>query len=379
MVLAVLAALAVGATAAYQAAGGWTDPPRAQREMADAALRAAREAEAATWAPVVMANATAVYRDALVEERRQELRSFLTRDFRRARRDLADAAWSLRLAATAAGEARQDARSAAEGSIDALRDAVRAAEVFTEVMPLAPDQRARLRRAQRALAEATGLNRQGAFALAASRARAATADARRVADGAAAAAARYVDGDRLRTWERWIKETIAWSRRHRAPAIVVVKESHRLELYRSGELVRRFDADLGWNTVSDKHLSGDRATPEGKYRIVERKQGARTRYYKALLLDYPNTEDRRQFEEAKRKGMIPPGAQPGGLIEIHGDGGRGENWTDGCVALANDDMDRVFAAVLVGTPVTIVGSSGGGVFTDLVERNRDGGNARRAP
>jgi lipoprotein-anchoring transpeptidase ErfK/SrfK len=52
---------------------------------------------------------------------------------------------------------------------------------------------------------------------------------------------------------------------------------------------------------------------------------------------------------------VPPGRGIGGLIEIHGAGGQGRNWTDGCVALVNPDMDRLFAAVGVGTPVTIVG------------------------
>ena len=59
---------------------------------------------------------------------------------------------------------------------------------------------------------------------------------------------------------------------------------------------------------------------------------------------------------AKRDGRLPRGAGIGSLIEIHGDGGRGEDWTSGCVALENHDMDRLFARVSVGTPVTIIGS-----------------------
>jgi L,D-peptidoglycan transpeptidase YkuD (ErfK/YbiS/YcfS/YnhG family) len=53
---------------------------------------------------------------------------------------------------------------------------------------------------------------------------------------------------------------------------------------------------------------------------------------------------------------VPLRAGVGSLIEIHGDGGQGRDWTDGCVALSNSDMDRVFARARVGTPVTIVGT-----------------------
>jgi len=56
-----------------------------------------------------------------------------------------------------------------------------------------------------------------------------------------------------------------------------------------------------------------------------------------------------------RKGNIPRRGI-GNLIEIHGDGGKGINWTDGCVALTNSDMDKLYGLVGVGTPVTIVGS-----------------------
>jgi lipoprotein-anchoring transpeptidase ErfK/SrfK len=53
---------------------------------------------------------------------------------------------------------------------------------------------------------------------------------------------------------------------------------------------------------------------------------------------------------------VPDGTGPGSLIEIHGHGGTGRDWTDGCVALSNEDMDQLFSRVRVGTPVTIVGT-----------------------
>ncbi|MEZ5072175.1 MAG: L,D-transpeptidase [Bacteroidales bacterium] len=74
-------------------------------------------------------------------------------------------------------------------------------------------------------------------------------------------------------------------------------------------------------------------------------------------MDYPNAEDTKRFRNNKKNGRIPGDAEIGGLIEIHGKGGKGSDWTDGCVALRNEDMDAVFAACPNGTRVTIVGST----------------------
>ena len=93
-------------------------------------------------------------------------------------------------------------------------------------------------------------------------------------------------------------------------------------------------------------------TPEGRYKIV--KKNAQSRYYKALLIDYPNESDKRRFALAKKKGLIPAGAAIGGLIEIHG-GGK-DSLTNGCVGVENSVMDRLFPEVSVGTVVTIIGS-----------------------
>ncbi len=103
-----------------------------------------------------------------------------------------------------------------------------------------------------------------------------------------------------------------------------------------------------------------------------------SKYYRALLLDYPNDADRERFAAAQRRGEIPRDARIGGLIEIHGEGGRGQNWTEGCVALSNRDIDDLFPRVSVGTPVTIVGGDGGdGAFSDLLARVGAGnGNAK---
>jgi murein L,D-transpeptidase YafK len=173
----------------------------------------------------------------------------------------------------------------------------------------------------------------------------------------------------VRQWHAWVDETVAWSRTTGEAAVVVDKDGHLLTLYEGGRVVKRYAADMGFNSATEKSMSGDRATPEGRYRIVEKKDRGRSIYHKALLLDYPNEEDREWFARAKEQGHVPHRASVGSLIEIHGDGGRGQDWTRGCVALANDDMDDLFARVSVGTRVTIVGGNGkDGTLASLVAR-----------
>ncbi|HEY3496324.1 MAG TPA: L,D-transpeptidase family protein, partial [Polyangiaceae bacterium] len=139
------------------------------------------------------------------------------------------------------------------------------------------------------------------------------------------------------------------------------------QLYVNGRLAESYSVDLGSNVLDRKVAAGDQATPEGRYRIVRRLDEGESRYYKALLLDYPNEADRRRLEEHRESGAVSASARSGGLIEIHGEGGRGTNWTDGCVALANGDMDELFRRVKVDTPVTIVGGNGrDGIFSNLV-------------
>jgi murein L,D-transpeptidase YafK len=117
--------------------------------------------------------------------------------------------------------------------------------------------------------------------------------------------------------------------------------------------------DLGANSINQKSHAGDRTTPEGLYRITKKKGYGQSKYGLALLLDYPNAEDRRRFSEAKARGQITKRTGIGGLIEIHGEGGRGVDWTDGCIAPDNRDMEVLFREGGVGTMVAIVGSDGG--------------------
>jgi hypothetical protein len=168
--------------------------------------------------------------------------------------------------------------------------------------------------------------------------------------------ARFGEPSNLRQWRKWADMTIDESRRASDAAILVDKLRRRVTLYRGGRPAAHFPAELGANGLRRKEHAGDRATPEGMYRVVQVKEAPQTRYYKALLINYPNDEDRMRFALGQRRGSISARAGIGSLIEIHGDGGEGRDWTDGCIALTNQDMDRLFAHVRVGMPVTIVGT-----------------------
>jgi lipoprotein-anchoring transpeptidase ErfK/SrfK len=159
-----------------------------------------------------------------------------------------------------------------------------------------------------------------------------------------------------RRWQAWADSTVAASRGGK-PAIVVDKMDRRLYLLRDGRVVASYEADLGRNALSGKATAGDGATPEGRYHITEKRSNGATRWYKALVLNYPNADDQKAFEAMRRRGEIPRGRSPGSLIEIHGLGGKRSNWTDGCVALQNASMDSLFSQVPTGTPVTIVGAA----------------------
>ncbi len=165
---------------------------------------------------------------------------------------------------------------------------------------------------------------------------------------------RFNDPEWRRRWQAWVDDTVAASRGGKV-AIVVNKLARRLYLLRDGRVVVEFEADFGRNALSHKVTAGDGATPEGRYRVKEKRANGSTKWYKALVINYPNADDLRAFNASQRRGEIPPGKGPGSLIEIHGYGGKQSNWTDGCVALRDEAMDRLFAAVPVGTPVTIVG------------------------
>ncbi len=156
-------------------------------------------------------------------------------------------------------------------------------------------------------------------------------------------------------WKNQANDAISASRGGNK-VILVDKVAHILYVYQSGKAIRSYDAEFGPNWMAHKERTGDRATPEGNYRILSKKERGSTIYHKALLLDYPNAEDKIRFAAKKRKGLISGNAGIGNLIEIHGNGGRGFDWTIGCIGLRDRDIDDLYRMVSSGTRVTIVGS-----------------------
>lgn len=130
--------------------------------------------------------------------------------------------------------------------------------------------------------------------------------------------------------------------------IVVVKGSRKMYLMNGPQILRSFDIDLGFAPVGHKQVKGDGKTPEGRYRIDRRNPNSS--FHLSLGISYPNTAD-----VARARAM---GAEPGGDIFIHGQpnltGPRTEeNWTAGCIAVTNREMEDIYAMVRDGTPIDI--------------------------
>jgi murein L,D-transpeptidase YafK len=160
----------------------------------------------------------------------------------------------------------------------------------------------------------------------------------------------------LSRWRNEVKRAIEQSASLNSPLIVVNKMEHECLLYVGGVLKKKFQAEFGPNWIGDKMYRGDKATPEGTYRIVQKKDQRRTIYHKALDINYPNEADRQRFRENVSSGIFSRRLDIGGSIQIHGSGGRGFDWTKGCVALSDKDIDYVYNIVTENTPVVIVGA-----------------------
>jgi L,D-peptidoglycan transpeptidase YkuD (ErfK/YbiS/YcfS/YnhG family) len=167
---------------------------------------------------------------------------------------------------------------------------------------------------------------------------------------------RYADRAQVEHWRAMVRRTVEWSRQHQASALVIVKARRQLTLYRNGQAVVSYPVRLGFNGIQEKRYEDDGATPEGHYRVIRVRDRGETEFYRAFLLDYPNADDQRRFQAARRTGAVPARARIGGNIEIHGEADRALSQTLGCVMLGNRQMDALFREVEAGTPVTIVGA-----------------------
>lgn len=134
--------------------------------------------------------------------------------------------------------------------------------------------------------------------------------------------------------------------------IVIEKSRHLMHVYFNKESIVTFRIALGRAPVGQKTCAGDKRTPEGLYTIIEHKKDSG--FYRALRISYPSATD---IARAKSKGC-----NPGGNIMIHGlqngfswVGGthRTVDWTNGCIAITNKEMDILYAMVKDGTTVEI--------------------------
>lgn len=157
-------------------------------------------------------------------------------------------------------------------------------------------------------------------------------------------------------WERLVEKTISKTSKNQSKAIIIDKFARKLYVYHLGKKKYEFDAEFGRNWMKRKIMKNDKATPEGTYYVKNKLAQNKTKYFRALLLNYPNEEDIERFNHEKKAGNIKAGTPIGNLIEIHGNGGKGIDWTDGCVALSDSDMLKVFNYIEPNTTVVIVGS-----------------------
>ncbi|MEI3850120.1 MULTISPECIES: L,D-transpeptidase family protein [Ensifer] len=137
-----------------------------------------------------------------------------------------------------------------------------------------------------------------------------------------------------------------------ADRVVVHKERRLLQLFHDGQVIREYSVALGGNPVGHKRQEGDQRTPEGLYLLDWRNPGSG--YYKSIHVSYPAPED--------TKSAVANGVDPGGMIMIHGQPNyfgwlafltQRFDWTNGCIAVTNAEMEEIWTMVPNNTPIEI--------------------------
>jgi murein L,D-transpeptidase YafK len=125
-----------------------------------------------------------------------------------------------------------------------------------------------------------------------------------------------------------------------------------MTLMAKGQILKVYKVSLGRGSAGPKDHQGDHKTPEGDYAIDQK--NTRSRFHLALHVSYPNTADRNRARDE--------GVDPGGAIMIHGIEDRFAwlspllrhvDWTDGCIAVTNPEIEEIWRAIPVGTPIEI--------------------------
>jgi murein L,D-transpeptidase YafK len=138
----------------------------------------------------------------------------------------------------------------------------------------------------------------------------------------------------------------------RVDRVIVLKKDRTLQLLRDGKIVKTYRIALGSSPEGPKRQLGDHKTPEGTYLLDWR--NPHSQFYKALHISYPSAADR---EQARKRGV-----SPGGDVFLHGlpkayawvgASHRLHDWTDGCIAVTNEEIDEIWNLVSDGTPIEI--------------------------
>lgn len=140
--------------------------------------------------------------------------------------------------------------------------------------------------------------------------------------------------------------------------IIISKRSYELRVYDDKGWYATYPCVFGSSDFRDKYMAGDKRTPEGNFKIILKRNNTQWKY--ELLLNYPNQESYKKFDERKAEGLIPKNARIGGGIAIHATRPQEEwtvdyyqNWTDGCISLKYHEAEDLYSYIPVGTPVTI--------------------------
>jgi hypothetical protein len=329
-------------------------PPIDEMEFARESLSEAGKNRADTYSKKLFTQAKICYDSAMFYWQKENNRFIYLRDFEKVAKYAELSAKKANLAADNSISSTSNLKIKLKQKIDSLNELVSKIDELFTTYPLTAETRNRISNGKMLLKEAQISYKKGQYFQA----------NRKLTDSEYLLTVSYESANTnlenyfksFYVWKNWVNKTINESKSNRDYSIIIDKFSRKCFIYHNGVKKHEFEAELGKNWVGDKRVKGDKATPEGMYKISKKFDGSKTKYYKALLLDYPNDEDKENFKSEIERGSIPPSAKIGGLIEIHGNGGKGIDWTEGCIALTDKEMDIIFKIVRVGTPVTIVGS-----------------------
>lgn len=140
--------------------------------------------------------------------------------------------------------------------------------------------------------------------------------------------------------------------------IIIDKSDYEMQIYDDTGWLATYPVVFGSKDLTDKMMEGDKRTPTGEFKVLLKKTNKR--WGLELLLDYPNPESLRKFNERKQQGLIPKNARIGDGIAIHGTRPGSEwavdnyiNWTDGCISVRYSEMKEIYDLIPQGTKVTI--------------------------